>query len=960
MSNAINTVVEEKALAELERLIKNLDIADRLLIKAAQDALTLSQNVSKITTPSGLAGNSANNSNASNSVKQEAEWTKKLANEINNLDNARKKYNKTRADGSKATIQERTDALLFIQNEKLKAKAISEEADAYQKLSYQLAIAQKNAQAIGATYGANSTQFKKASEGVRKLDDEIKKIDAGIGKHQRNVGNYAGGWNALGNSVNQITREAPAAAVSLNTFFLAISNNLPSFFDALSGINAQNKELQAQGQKTVSVWKQLGSAIFSFQSLLSIGVTLLTLYGGKIIDLIFNTDELKKALKRVTNQQELYNRQLEDANRNIEHNIKLEKNRRLLAGQTAKDLIDLDKKSVTEQLKNFEVKRDANKILLDQRIKQVLTEKDLLNTGYVYEIGISKKLQSEKSKLEKEYWTARNEQIKADQELYKEINVRDQDPGRIDIAKKNAEKASALVEEIRKKQADTNKLILADNALTEDEIFKARQEGYVKANNEAVLYGQKVSETLSDLKVTEKENEEDRLRDVAEMNQKEIELAIAKNSILLDDEEELYSTRILALSRDKKLRLALSDLLYAEQLRLAKNSYEKQQIALNEFYIRNIEITKSYVKQLSDLEKLDLDPITELLNTDFRKDLLKPVTDSAKAAGKELDEVGKKAARAEAALLKLQATTTSWLKSFQTDVFSSSGLGNLQTYFDDTFKNLLKGAKGSKERFAVYFNSIAESAQEAFNFISQASTQNFDAEKTRIEDQYNIALKYAGDNKEAQDKLAKDLEKSKKDIANREAKAKQKQAIFNIAIDTAQGVVSALASTPPNIVLSAIIGAIGLAQIAVVSSQQVPQYWMGGEHDGGKMMINDGSGSNWKETFVTPDGKAHQATGKNAIVDAPKGTKIYTHDQWLEHQREVSLNNMLSSNNIDRYIPVAQQKGMTKDDFYEVMGNTLGRQTIERSNLDANGFSKYTIKKGNAITRRSSRANGKA
>jgi hypothetical protein len=934
MANEINTIVTEKALAELERLIKNLDVADRLLIKAANDALLLSQNVSKVTTPSGLAGNSASNNNASANVKQEAEWTKKLANEINNLDTARKKYNKTRNDGVKATIQERTDAQLFLQNERLKAKAISDEADAYQKLSYQLAIAQKQAQNIGAIWGADSVQFKKASDGVRKLDDEIKKIDSGIGKHTRNVGNYASGWNGLGNSINQITREAPAAAVSMNTFFLAISNNLPAFFDAISAINAENKRLAADGQKTTSIWKQLAGSVFSFQTLLSVGVTLLTLYGGKLIEMAFGLGNLEAQLKKVEAQQNRYNKQLEDANRNIEHNLTLEKNRRILAGQTERDLIGLDKEAALQKLKNFETTRDANKKLLDNEIKRISDKKGLGIIEFQEEINIREKLASEKLRLEtklgkdlvKNTYLARTEQEKADVELL----------------------------------AKTNNKLLVLETLNQDEIYVKRRDGYIKANNEAVLYGQQVSALISDLAITQQEAEDERLSNIAEMNQKEIELAIAKNSVLLDDEDAYYSDRITALNYDFALRKRLATLERDEQLRLAKNSYEKQQIALAEFQIKNIELTKSYMKQLSDLQKMDLEPITELLNTDFRKDLLKPVVDSAKAAGKELDEVGKKAARAEAALLKLQATTTSWLKSFQTDVFSSSGLGSIQTYFDGTFKSLLKGAKGAKEEFAVYFNSIAESAQEAFNFISQISTQNFDSEKTRLEEQYNVALRYAGDNKEAQEKLSQELEKSKKDIANREAKAKQKQAIFNIAIDTAQGVVSALASTPPNIVLSAIIAGIGLAQIAVVSSQQVPQYWMGGEHDGGKMMINDGAGSNWKETFVTPDGKAHQATSKNAIVDAPKGTKIYTHDQWIDYQREVSLNNMLSPNNIDRYVPVSQQKGMTKDDFYEVMGNTLGRQTIERSNLDANGFSKYTIKKGNSITRRINRANGKA
>lgn len=946
MANEINSIVTEKALAELERLIKNLDVADRLLIKAANDALLLSQNIGKVTTPSGLSGNSASNSNAANNIKQEAEWAKKLANEIAKLDEARKKYNKTRADGAKATIQERTDSMLFLQNERLKAKAISDEADSYQKLSYQLAIAQKNAQAIGATYGSNSTQFKNAAAGVKKLDDEIKKIDAGIGKHQRNVGNYASGWNGLGNSINQITREAPAAAVSLNTFFLAISNNLPAFFDALSGINEQNRQLQAEGQKTVSVWKQLGSAIFSFQTLLSVGVTLLTLYGGKIIDLIFNTSELQKVLKKITDQQELYNRQLEDSNRNIEHNLALEKNRRKLLGEAEKDLIDLDKEATREKLKNYETSRDANKILLDQRIKQVMTEKDLLSTGYVYEIGISKKLQAEKFKTEQLYNKARKDAAYGSD-------------------KETRDNSAKLAKQLQDQLTEINFKIKADTILNQDEIFMARQNGFIKANNEAVLYGQKASELLSDLAVKEKESDEERLSDIAEMNQKEIELAIAKNSVLIDDEDSYYTDRITALNYDFALRKRLASLERDEQLRLAKNSYEKQQIALTEFQIKQIELTKSYMKQLSDLESLDLDPITELLNTDFRKDLMKPVQESAAKAVKEFIKARAEVDKINLSMLKLQNSTYEWIRSFDKGFGADRGIGTFLKSLEQSdpsslFNRLKDGMAFTKDSWRKDALEMSEGLQEMYNFISGLSTKNFDAEKTRLEDQYNTALRYAGDNKEAQEKLAKDLENSKKDIANREAKAKQKQAIFNIAIDTAQGVVAALASTPPNIVLSAIIGAIGLAQIAVVSSQQVPQYWMGGEHDGGKMMINDGAGSNWKETYVTPDGKAHQATSKNAIVDAPKGTKIYTHDQWLDYQREISLNNMLSTNNIDRYNPVSQQKGMTKDDFYEVMGNTLGSQPIIRPTLDAGGFSEYTLRKGKSKTRRINRANGKS
>ncbi len=68
---------------------------------------------------------------------------------------------------------------------------------------------------------------------IGKLNQQLKDIDAQMGNYQRNVGNYASGWNGLNVSIQQIARELPALSVSANTFFLAISNNLPIFIDEL-------------------------------------------------------------------------------------------------------------------------------------------------------------------------------------------------------------------------------------------------------------------------------------------------------------------------------------------------------------------------------------------------------------------------------------------------------------------------------------------------------------------------------------------------------------------------------------------------------------------------------------------------------------------------------------------------------------------------------------------------------
>lgn len=117
-------------------------------------------------------------------------------------------------------------------------------------------------------------------------------------------------FNALGNSVNQISRELPAFAVSANVGFLAISNNLPIFFDALEKVKKENAALAAQGQKTTSVMSQLGSAIFSTGSILSIGVTLLTIYGKAIVDWTIALFEGEKALESLKTANEEFNKSI--------------------------------------------------------------------------------------------------------------------------------------------------------------------------------------------------------------------------------------------------------------------------------------------------------------------------------------------------------------------------------------------------------------------------------------------------------------------------------------------------------------------------------------------------------------------------------------------------------------------------------------------------------------------------
>lgn len=128
----------------------------------------------------------------------------------------------------------------------------------------------------------NSPFGKELLASIQQADAKIKELDATIGNHQRNVGNYAKGYNGLNMSVQQIVRESPSAAMGLNMFFLAISNNLPILTDEIKRAKAANEELKVSGQKGIPVWKQVVSSLFSWQSALMVGITLLTVHGDKV------------------------------------------------------------------------------------------------------------------------------------------------------------------------------------------------------------------------------------------------------------------------------------------------------------------------------------------------------------------------------------------------------------------------------------------------------------------------------------------------------------------------------------------------------------------------------------------------------------------------------------------------------------------------------------------------------
>ena len=153
-------------------------------------------------------------------------------------------------------------------------------------------------------------QYTSLQAKIQKYDAALKNVDATMGKHQRNVGNYASGTSQLNFSVTQLAREMPAFANSVQTGFMAISNNLPMFFDEIKRLKQANIELAAAGQPTQNVFKSVASSILSTQVLLSVGVTLLTVYGAQIVDYISKLVDAGKETDKFAETQKYRNQEM--------------------------------------------------------------------------------------------------------------------------------------------------------------------------------------------------------------------------------------------------------------------------------------------------------------------------------------------------------------------------------------------------------------------------------------------------------------------------------------------------------------------------------------------------------------------------------------------------------------------------------------------------------------------------
>jgi tape measure domain-containing protein len=203
--------------------------------------------------------------------------------------------------------------------------------------------------------------------------------------------------------------------------------------------------------------------------------------------------------------------------------------------------------------------------------------------------------------------------------------------------------------------------------------------------------------------------------------------------------------------------------------------------------------------------------------------------------------------------------------------------------------------------------SIIERRVSALESEMETMLEKYDLQKELIEAE-------VGDEESKAERL-KQLEKEKelreKILKKKIAKEKEKQfrvdqaaAILTIGIQTAIGIITALAQNPPpspiGVASAILVGAAGLAQTIAVASQPVPKFKDGhlaGTHSG-RAIINDGGRM---EVIERKNGQFEMSTEMNKMIHMNKGDKVHKSvGSWFNKSGVSDLEkaSMLASANI--------------------------------------------------------------
>jgi hypothetical protein len=963
MSETIDEIISKKAFSEIDSLAKKMNDLVGAFEKSAKAAKLLD---------AALTG--------ANTIPKIKKATDELADSQEELTKTTKKLKSASEQLAEAEARMIGKATATIGKEK---------TDSYKSLEAQMKL-------VILAYKKLSDAERESEKGLNMakrigdMNTQLKAIDATLGNHQRNVGNYASGWNAVGNSIHQLTREMPAFANSLQTGFMAISNNIPALFDAIKGIKQQNAALREEGKPTESVFKQLTSAVFSWGTALSIGVTLLTIYGKDIVNFLTGKtkalEEAEKAQKKYLetlnniDETERKNAHEEIARLNILTTIMSDNNQTMQTRLNAIDELqkkypqrfsDLSREELLEGKVGDAVKK-TTEALLNRAAATAAEKKFAAASEQVYDLTLA--------------------QRKAQDDLNKSTSIYNQLLGGAKASPTNqyaqnaALAAGRAVENTKKSLADIN--VALQKAETEQKQFltdaqsNAAKVGDIlikdtqKSRDKAAASADKAAEAASK---KSKAAADKAARDAKEAAQKEHDRKVKEYEDALNlleiyqrdnnEDEVTYQWKRYDLAEKFRNKWLKDDVEYQDKLsKHQQEASEKiQKIKQDEF--NNLQDQRRKDADAALKAEIDAEDAKVALyekNATIQVNALKNQYINGKISKeqyeKEISDIElrfglqrlKIQLQVAKAKLNLSGLTPEQIAQFKKDIQT---IESAIVEAEVKIKNAGSGSNAAKtlekiiaiqQQGAEILGNIGDAifAREMANLDAKEkkSTAYWDNEKKRIEDSGLTAIEKEKELKRVETLRANEQKQIAKDkiTAERKRAALQKGIdIASITTATALAVIKAYTEGDPytKIPRAILAGAVGAAQLAKAIATPLPQYAKGRDGGAAEMAIVGEAGT---ELLIKRDGTASLTPNRATITHLEAGEKVIPHNklmQMIHNSAMVNLSDIKSitaNDYANAYIQALEKNSGKIDKLIKVTEN-------KNNNISISGnFEHYT------------------
>lgn len=389
-----------------------------------------------------------------------------------------------------------------------------------------------------------------------------------------------------------------------------------------------------------------------------------------------------------------------------------------------------------------------------------------------------------------------------------------------------------------------------------------------------------------------------------------------------------------------------------EEYNALKKQYSKGEISREDYEKKAYEIGAKYAK--ARLQTMIKEVQAEMALLDPDSDKYADLEDRLANLQSQIDEIDLDTAidKSEKAKDKFKEALSDMNSAARDALGDTAGIfEGLSDIMEDvaedgklSFENLAKSVMKIMDGITSLMSDVYDAKIEKIEEEQDANDEAYDREIERIEslqERGAISTEVA----EARKRAAEDKTRLKEEeLAKKKAALQEKQAKWNKANSIIQaGIYTALAITEalPDLILAAIVGTMGAAQIAIIASQQIPKYAKGTkDHPGGLAIVGDGG----KKEGVLADGGLFVTPDKPTLVDLPRHAQVIPDLSFIYDRKGLGSDFLLleqqKKNMADRGIVVNVDNDYSRLEK-KMEGNTRQLQNINKLMKRANRNAEY-------------------